>query len=91
VVAVSLSGFGTLAFLGHAIDAPVEFDQLAHEAVTTAWPLASAELGAEIRDALVDLAAKFVVHFANAASISGVSKSCSTASESTATSAMNSI
>lgn len=86
-----VSGFGTLAFLGHEIEAPVEFDQLARDAVTTSWPLASAEIGAEIRDALVDLAAKFVVYFANAASISCVSKSCSTASESTATSTMNSM
>jgi hypothetical protein len=47
------------------IDAPVEFDLVTQDAAAAAWPLASAELGIEIADALVDLGARFVVHIAD--------------------------
>jgi hypothetical protein len=46
------------------IDAPVEFNLVSQDAAATAWPLASAELGVEIADALVNLGARFVVHTA---------------------------
>jgi len=91
MLGLPVSGFGTLEFLGLDIEAPAEFDQLPRDATAVAWPLASAELGAEVASMLVETAAKFVLHVANAASVSGVSKSRNTASFSTGTSATNSI
>jgi creatinine amidohydrolase len=86
-----VSGFGTLAFEGVSIDAPVEFDQVPRAAGETALPLASAALGEAVADGLVETAARFVGHFASAASASGVSKSRKTDSSSTGTSATDSI
>jgi hypothetical protein len=48
------------------IEMPVEFDQVPLAATAAARTLAPAALGAEISDALVEAAAKFV-HFASAA------------------------
>ncbi len=86
LLGLPVSGFGTLDFAGVSIDAPVEFADLGSEASAAAWPLASAELGAEVAGALVETAARFVVHFANSARDSGVSKSRRTVSVSTGTS-----
>ena len=83
LLGLPVSTFGTINFLDLAIEVPAEFDLVPRDATLAAWPLASAELGAATADALVEAAAKFVVYFANAASISGVSKSRSTASVST--------
>jgi creatinine amidohydrolase len=83
ILGLPVSNFGTVNFLDLAIEVPAEFDQVPRDATVAAWPLASAELGTATADALVDAAAKFVVYFANAASISGVSKSRNTESDST--------
>jgi creatinine amidohydrolase len=83
LLGLPVSGFGTLDFEGVGIEAPAEFDRVPRDATAAAWPLASAELGAGVADALVGVAANFVVHFANVASAAGVSKSSSTASVST--------
>jgi creatinine amidohydrolase len=84
--------FGTVAFEDVRIEAPVEFDQVPRSAGDAALPLASAALGAVVADALVDIAARFVCHFAaNAASASGVSKSINTESVSTGISTTDSI
>ncbi len=64
LLGLPVSGFGTLAFAGVGIDAPVEFDLMPQDATATAWPLGSVELGAEVADALVDLGARFVAHVA---------------------------
>lgn len=66
MLGLPVSGFGTLDFLGLPIDAPVEFDQVPRDAIRTAWPLASGELGEAVADALVEMATKFVVHYADA-------------------------
>jgi creatinine amidohydrolase len=65
MLGLPVSGFGTLAFAEMDIDAPVGFDLVTQDAAAAAWPLASAELGIEIADALVDLGARFVVHIAD--------------------------
>jgi creatinine amidohydrolase len=83
ILGLPVSNFGTVNFSDLAIEVPAEFDQVPRDATNAAWPLASAELGAASADALVEAAAKFVVYFANAANISGVSKSRSTESDST--------
>jgi len=64
MLGLPVSGFGTVAFSGVGIDVPVEFDCVPQNAAATAWPLASAELGAEVADALVSLGARFVAHVA---------------------------
>ncbi|HQT47444.1 MAG TPA: creatininase family protein [Acidocella sp.] len=66
MLGLPVSGFGTLDFLGLQIDAPVEFDQVPRDATRTSWPLASGRLGEEVASALVEMAAKFVVHCADA-------------------------
>jgi creatinine amidohydrolase len=67
MLGLPVSGFGTLEFLGLDIEVPVEFEQVRRDATAEAWKLASAAFGAEISDALVEAAAKFVVYFAGAA------------------------
>jgi len=64
MLGLPVSGFGTLAFSGVSINAPVEFDLVPGDAEVVAWPLASAELGAEVANALVDIGARFAVHVA---------------------------
>lgn len=64
LLGLPVSGFGTLDFYGLAIDAPVEFDLVPREAASTAWNMASAALGEQVADALVEMAAKFVAHAA---------------------------
>ena len=64
MLGLPVSGFGTLDFHGLAIDAPVEFDQVPRGATAAAWPLASAELGAQTADALISAAVQFVTHLA---------------------------
>jgi creatinine amidohydrolase len=83
MLGLPVSNFGTINFLDLAIEGPVEFNDVPRDATSLAWPLASAELGAATAEAMVEAAAKFVVYFANVASISGVSKSRSTESDST--------
>ncbi|GLR66198.1 creatininase [Acidocella aquatica] len=63
MLGLPVSGFGTLDFYGLAIDAPVEFDQVPRGATEAAWPLASAELGAQTAESLISAAAQFAVHF----------------------------
>ena len=67
LLGLPVSGFGTLEFQGLDIEVPVEFEQVRRDATAAAWKLASASLGAEISTALVEAAAKFVVHFASTA------------------------
>lgn len=67
MLGLPVSGFGTLDFHGLAIDAPVEFDQVPRGATVAAWPLASAELGAQTADALIRAAVQFVAHLAGLA------------------------
>ncbi len=63
MLGLPVSGFGTLDFHGLAVDAPVEFDQVPRGATQAAWPLASAELGAQTAESLISMATQFVVHF----------------------------
>ena len=67
MLGLPVSGFGTSEFMGLDIEMPVEFDQVPRAATEEAWKLASPALGAEISDAMVEAAAKFVVYFAGAA------------------------
>ena len=80
LLGLPVSNFGTLDFEGVEIDAPAEFDAVPRAAVAAAWPEASAALGQEVADELVALGSRFVAYIASAASVSGVSKSRSTAS-----------
>jgi creatinine amidohydrolase len=63
MLGLPVSGFGTVDFNGLTIDVPVEFDQVPRGATAAAWPLASAELGAQTAEALISAGAQFVVHF----------------------------
>jgi creatinine amidohydrolase len=90
-LALPVSGFGTVAFEGITVEVPTQFDQVPLDPIAVAWPQASATLGQRVCDKLVATAGRFVVHFARAASSSGVSKSRSTESLSTDTSETDSI
>jgi len=92
MLGLPVTGFGTVDFAGVPVDVPGEFDTVPRDATQAALPLASASLGAAVAADLVDVAARFVVHFAaNAARAAGVSKSSSTLSVSSATSVTDSM
>ncbi len=87
LLGLPVSGFGTLDFHGLPIDAPTE----SAAAPKPAPAMPSIALGGAIAESLVASACAFICHFDNVASASGVSKSSSTDSSSTAISATNSI
>jgi creatinine amidohydrolase len=60
VFGLPVTGFGTVNFEGLQIEVPVEFDAVPREAIATAWEQGSAELGAEVAEALVEAGARFV-------------------------------
>ncbi len=91
LLGLPVSGFGTLDFNGLPVDAPAEFGEVPPAALRAALPLGSSEFGQAVADDLVAAGADFLVHYASAASDSGVSKSRSTASDSAGTSATNSM
>ena len=63
LLGLPVADFGVLDFQGVAVEAPVEFSEVPHPAIATAWPVASAALGMQISEALVALAVKFIIHF----------------------------
>jgi creatinine amidohydrolase len=67
VLRLPVAGFGTLDFRGLAVEAPVEFGDVAGDAIATAWQERHTGLGEDIAAALVSAGADFVLHF-NAAS-----------------------
>ncbi|MCB5943569.1 creatininase family protein [Acidocella sp. KAb 2-4] len=54
-----VSGFGTIEFQGVQVEVPVEFEAVPRAAIAAAWPEGSAELGAEVAEALVQAGAAF--------------------------------
>jgi len=60
VFGLPVTGFGTVSFEGLQVEVPVEFDAVPREAIETAWAEGSAELGAEVAEALVEAGAGFV-------------------------------
>ncbi len=60
VFGLPVSGFGTVSFEGLQIEVPVEFDAVPRDAIEAAWAEGSAELGAEVAEALVQAGARFV-------------------------------
>jgi creatinine amidohydrolase len=86
VLGLPVTDFGTVQFQGAPVGVPVGFEAVPRDASRAALPQASAALGQAVADELVALAADFVVHVANDASASGVSKSRSTESLLTGTS-----
>jgi len=64
VLGLPVSGFGTVAFEGVPVDVPVEFVDAPKEAMAAAMPVASAELGQVVAERLVEVAVRFVSHFA---------------------------
>ncbi len=62
-----VTDFGTLTFENTPIDAPVDFTQVPRHAIAAALPLASAELGHEVAEALIAKAAHFVCHLSRVA------------------------
>jgi|SRR6516165_5930053 creatinine amidohydrolase len=63
LLGLPVSGFGALDFHGLAVEAPVEFDETAGEAIGVAWHERSAALGQEVAEALVSAGVDFVAHF----------------------------
>jgi creatinine amidohydrolase len=63
VLGLPVSGFGALDFRGLPIEAPVEFAEMADDAISTAWASRNEAMGKEVADALVSAAAEFVLHF----------------------------
>jgi creatinine amidohydrolase len=67
MLGLPVSGFGTVDFHGIGIDVPAEFDDAPRDAIPAGWPLASAELGQDVANQLVETAVKFVAHFTQSA------------------------
>jgi creatinine amidohydrolase len=63
VLGLPVAGFGALDFRGLTIEAPVEFGEIAGDAIATSWQKRDAALGEEIAEALVSAGAGFVAHF----------------------------
>jgi len=63
VLGLPVAGFGTLDFHGLAVEAPVEFGEVAKDTIATAWREGSAALGEDVAEALVVAGTDFVVHF----------------------------
>jgi creatinine amidohydrolase len=59
-----VTDFGTLTFSGMPIDVPTGFEQVPRAAADIAAQMASSDLGHDVADKLVVLAAKFIAHFA---------------------------
>ncbi len=64
LLGLNITGFGTLGFERVAIEAPVEFDEIAPASATADARNASASLGHAVADELTALGARFVAHYA---------------------------
>jgi len=64
ILGLPVSGFGTVDFEGVPVDVPAEFSEVPKEAMAAALPLASAALGQVVAERLVEVAVRFVRHFA---------------------------
>ncbi|WP_297367937.1 creatininase family protein [Acidocella sp.] len=62
LLGLEVSNFGALTFQGLTIEAPAEFTELSTIPLESAWPEASAALGQQVADRLVETAAAFAVH-----------------------------
>ena len=69
LLGLPVADFGMLDFQGFSVGAPVEFSEMPQTAIVSVWPLASAALGTQVAGALVELAVKFITHFAQAEAI----------------------
>lgn len=64
MLGLPVKDFGTLAFEGVSIEAPLEFDDVPKPAIEAAWEARSVALGEAVAEDLVALAARFVAHVA---------------------------
>jgi creatinine amidohydrolase len=91
MLALPVSGFGTVAFQGLPIDVPATFEATAQGAAPAALAHAEPARGPALVAALVKFGVAFVAHVDRVARASAVSKSRSTESEATGSSKTNSM